>query len=134
MVTRTVSTIKYVVLVAFSAVIVIGSASAYAEPGSWDIEDFDSCTALLDDGINESLQQKLDEARYCCEHTGGVWNEGQQACQAPPAQEAQAPRLPRPLRPVGPVEETKVAVEPTTTTTVRPLPTLPGVIPPRQSG
>jgi hypothetical protein len=134
MVMHSISTIKYPVLAVFSAAMVLsGSAVASAAPGSWDIEDFDSCTELLDDGLNESLQEKLDETAYCCTHTGGVWNEAQQTCQAPPAQEAVAPQVPRPPRPLGPIEETKVAATPTTTT-VRPLPTLPGGVAPKQPG
>jgi hypothetical protein len=103
-----------------------GSAIASAAPGVWDIESFDSCTELLDDGINESQQQKLDETKYCCVNTGGVWNEGQQACQAPPAEGTGATR---PLNPRAPIDEKVPAeqVAPPTTTTVRPLPGLPDI-------
>ena len=109
----------------FSAAVALGSfgpAIAGAAPGVWDIESFDSCTELLDDGINESLQQKLDETKYCCVNTGGVWNEGQQKCEAPPP--AAGAGATRPLPPRSPFDEPKVPF--TTTTTVRPMPALPG--------
>jgi hypothetical protein len=131
------SVFKRVVAALFLAAVAmsgVGSVTASAAPGVWDIESFDSCADLLNDGLDESWQERLEDTKYCCTHTGGVWNEAQQACQAPPAQEAQAPQAPRPLRPQGPIEETKVAV-PTTTTTIRPLPMLPGgVLPPKQAG
>jgi hypothetical protein len=138
MATISISIRKHVVPAIFSAVVAVGGAGsviANAAPGVWDIESFDSCTELLNDGLDESLQERLDDTKYCCTHTGGVWNEGQQTCQGPPAQEAQAPQAPRPLRPLGPFEETKVATTPTTTTTIRPLPGLPdGVLPPKNAG
>jgi len=129
---------RLVLAMLFSAAVAVGgagSAIANAEPGTWDIESFDSCAELLNDGLDESLQEQLDDTKYCCTHTGGVWNEGQQTCQAPPAEGAQAPQAPRPLRPLSPIEETKVA-PPTTTTTVRPLPVPPDMpfLPPMEAG
>lgn len=72
-----------------------------AEPGVWDIEDFDSCTDILNDGLNESLQEKIDDTKGCCRHSGGVWNEGQQKCEAPPAEAGGAGRIPPGLVPRG---------------------------------
>jgi hypothetical protein len=128
---------KQVVPAMFSAAIAVGgvgSVIANAEPGVWDIESFDSCTELLDDGLEESLQQKLDETKYCCVHTGGVWNEAQQTCQAPPAEGQDATRPIRPLLPIDGLapEQTKVG-SPTTTTTIRPLPDGP-IVPPKVAG
>jgi hypothetical protein len=123
----------------FGAVVAgAGAGAVVANAGPvWDIDDFDSCTELLDDGINESLQQKLDETEYCCTHTGGVWNEAQQVCQAPPAEGAEATGPTQPIRPLSPIlEETKVPAAAPTSTTVRPLPTLPDgpILPPMGAG
>lgn len=84
--------------------VLIGLASptvAHAEPGVWDIEDFDSCTEILNDGLNESMQEKLDDTKGCCRHSGGVWNEGQQKCEAPPGEASGAGRIPGDLVPRG---------------------------------
>ena len=82
-------------------VIVSPTGISQAEPGVWDIEDFDSCTDILNDGLNESLQEKIDDTKGCCRHSGGVWNEGQQKCEAPPAEASGAGRIPPGLVPRG---------------------------------
>lgn len=84
-------------------VIVTPTGIAQAEPGVWDIEDFDSCTDILNDGLDESLQEKIDDTKGCCRHSGGVWNEGQQKCEAPPAEVSGAGRVPAGLVPRGDV-------------------------------
>lgn len=82
-------------------VVVAPTGISQAEPGVWDIEDFDSCTQILDDGLDESLQQKIDDTKDCCRHSGGVWNEYQEKCQAPPGEAAGAGRVPEGLVPRG---------------------------------
>ncbi|MDV3126996.1 hypothetical protein M1247_18885 [Mycobacterium sp. 21AC1] len=82
-------------------VAVTPSGISQAEPGVWDIEDFDSCTEILNDGLDESLQEKIDDTKGCCRHSGGVWNEGQQKCEAPPGEASGAGRVPEGLVPRG---------------------------------
>lgn len=82
-------------------VIVAPSGISSAAPGVWDIEDFDSCTDILNDGLDESLQEKIDDTKGCCRHSGGVWNEGQQKREAPPAEASGAGRIPDSLVPRG---------------------------------
>ncbi|MBU9764305.1 hypothetical protein FR943_10680 [Mycobacterium sp. TNTM28] len=81
--------------------VIVTPPGAQAEPGVWDIEDFDTCTEMLNDGLDESMQEKIDDTKGCCRHSGGVWNEGQQKCEAPPGEAAGAGRVPEGLVPRG---------------------------------
>ncbi|OMC41330.1 hypothetical protein A5740_22955 [Mycobacterium sp. GA-1841] len=103
--------------------IVAPTGISHAEPGVWDIEDFDSCTDILNDGLNESLQEKIDDTKGCCRHSGGVWNEGQQKCEAPPAEAGGAGRLPPGLVPRGDLQVAPPAPPPA------PVPVQPSLAP-----
>jgi hypothetical protein len=93
-------------LVVFSAALLVAAATlggsavgspaiACAEPnsGEWDIGAYDQC---LKDGVANDVPNAwwIDHMRWCCERSGGVWNTGKEACQAPPAQPAGATPLP----------------------------------------
>ena len=71
--------------------------------GEWDIGAYDYCMAHPAPGTMGTAQDVLDQHRWCCESTGGVWGWGDNGCHAPPG-EASAP-----LGPGGPQQVTPPA-------------------------
>nr|WP_131721745.1 hypothetical protein [Mycolicibacterium komanii]CRL76745.1 hypothetical protein CPGR_04591 [Mycolicibacterium komanii] len=78
-----------------AAVAVTFPAVAVAEP-VWDIGEYDSCTKTLhgvDGSENEPIGQELENQKWCCYKSGGVWTQAQ-GCVAPPAEGAGSPSAP----------------------------------------
>ncbi len=71
----------------------VGTATACAEPDrEWDIGAYDRCIhSGLTEDVPSGEQAWLDHQKYCCLKSGGDWNAGTQACQAPAAEPAQRP-------------------------------------------
>jgi hypothetical protein len=72
------------------------AAVATAQPGVWDIEEYDDCY----DDLNKDGQISNGERQYCCVESGGVWHAGDFGggwCTAPPADGAAQRRIPRGL-------------------------------------
>ena len=82
------------------------TASAHPDTGYWDLDEYDTCLEVTNDGLDESVNSALDDAKGCCRYSHGVWDESKQDCVAPPAQSegAASPKLPRPVPPVGGVQ------------------------------
>jgi hypothetical protein len=76
-------------VVAAAAVALAFPAVAVAEP-VWDIGEYDSCTGTLS-GIpgseNEPIAQEIENQKWCCYRSGGVWTD-KQGCVAPSAEGA----------------------------------------------
>jgi hypothetical protein len=56
----------------------------------WDIGEYDSCTRTLSGrpgSENEPIAQEIENQKWCCYKSGGVWTE-KQGCVAPPAEGA----------------------------------------------
>ncbi|WP_102146109.1 hypothetical protein [Mycobacterium hubeiense] len=100
--------------VLFAATVAIASPGVSSAEGTWDIEAFDTCTEMLNDGLDESQQEKLEDTKGCCTYSGGVWNDAEKKCVAPPAESegAALPGLPKPLTPIA---EPQVAPPPLST-------------------
>lgn len=82
-------------VVAGAAVAVAFPAVAVAEP-VWDIGEYDSCTRTLggiDGSESEPIAQEIENQKWCCYKSGGVWSE-KQGCVAPPAEGAGSPLTP----------------------------------------
>lgn len=69
-------------------------ATACAAPGEWDIGDYDSCMRAVHERKHKTSQEAVDDFRFCCDRSGGVWNAAEEICQAPPAEPADAPQQP----------------------------------------
>nr|CRL70911.1 hypothetical protein CPGR_01776 [Mycolicibacterium malmesburyense] len=70
------------------------STIASAEP-VWDIEDFDECIAVWDEGLDNTKNWINTYTEYCCKHSGGVWNDYRKECGAPPAEgQGAGPQVP----------------------------------------
>jgi hypothetical protein len=91
------------------------TASAHPDTGYWDLDEYDTCVEATNDGLDETQNSALDDAKGCCRYSHGVWDESKQDCVAPPAKSegAAAPKLPRPVPAIGDVQ---VAPAPTTIT------------------
>jgi hypothetical protein len=69
------------------------AAVAAAEPGTWDIEEYDDCYADL----NRDGKITNGDREYCCIESGGVWHQwdfGNGYCTAPPAEGPAQRRIP----------------------------------------
>ncbi|ULE34903.1 hypothetical protein [Mycobacterium sp. IDR2000157661] len=96
------------------------SGAAVAEP-VWDIEAYDDCTQALDDGIDNTINWINTANEYCCKHSGGVWNDDQKQCAAPPAEgQGAGQQLPQPPR--GELPTVAVAPPGIGTPPTRPMP------------
>jgi hypothetical protein len=63
-------------------------ATACAAPREWDIGAYDECIEPIDDAVEAGIldwEGAREEQKYCCSITGGVWDEAQSTCVAPPA-------------------------------------------------
>jgi len=82
------------------------TANAHPDNGSWDLDEYDTCLEMTNDGLDETQNSALDDEKGCCRYSHGVWDESKQDCVAPPAKSegALAPKLPRPVPAVGDVQ------------------------------
>ena len=52
----------------------------------WDIGAYDYCMKHPAPGTTGTTEEILDQHRWCCESTGGVWGSGDNGCHAPSGQ------------------------------------------------
>ena len=72
---------------AFDPVIAGAQPNNGSDPAQeWDIKLYDSCIKMYDPGTAPVTLSEWD--RYCCDHTGGVWNGSK--CEAPAGEPAQS--------------------------------------------
>ena len=65
--------------------------------GEWDIGAYDYCMKHPAPGTTGTTEEILDQHRWCCESTGGVWGSGDNGCHAPSGQ-ASSPLGPGPAK------------------------------------
>ncbi|MGE2719246.1 hypothetical protein [Mycolicibacterium celeriflavum] len=84
------------------AALMVGAAVALAFPSVataesvWDIGEYDSCTQRLngiDGSEGEPIAQEIENQKWCCYTSGGVWT-ATQGCVAPPVESAGSPSAP----------------------------------------
>jgi hypothetical protein len=95
-----------------SAAVTLGGAThgflpvAGAAP-NWDIENYDDC--LNDIDTNNSVEIIIELIKYCCDHSGGVWQGEQghtvgQMCAAPAAMGGDGAQPTSPWVPKSPID------------------------------
>ena len=113
----------FAVAAAFGTTTLGDSAVASAEP-EWDVGAWDQCVNSFDGNPNtlpSEMQRWLDHLKYCCEKTGGVFNDVASTCRAPPAKAVESqpgspwrppadsigtlPLAPNPDNPAGPPQQ-----------------------------
>jgi hypothetical protein len=102
----------------FAAAIALGG-STVADPAiasaerEWDIGIYDACMDEVNRHYYPGSYLHLEGEIRCCANSGGVWNEAEGKCGAPPAEGVERPLPPR----VAPPAETTAPLEPATPTT-----------------
>jgi hypothetical protein len=63
---------------------------ATAEPGTWDIEAYDTCAKNANTGTDLNIFE--ERLKWCCWDSDGVWDYAHNKCVAPPAEPAKGSR------------------------------------------
>lgn len=113
----------------------LGSAATSSAERVWDIGEYDSCMRTMPP--IESIDDYIQQNKWCCYKSDGDWNENR-GCVAPaaeadnvPGETNPTPGQPRPPMPGGSegVSDDPTAGTPIPTSTPRPRPGTPSVVP-----